>query len=91
MSTKKWFNLVSVYSIIYTVITLLNGVLYLCNGIYEEPGGNWHELDRAIILLIGVAAFELYTNLPIKLLILWLYGVKTTPALITVPMQSCIT
>ena len=62
MSTKKWFNLVSVYSIIYTVITLLNGVLYLCNGTYEEPGGKWHELDRAIIPLIGVAAFELYTN-----------------------------
>mgnify|MGYP006990161616 CR=1 FL=1 len=45
-------------------------VLYLCNGIYEDPSGNWHELDRAIILLIGVAAFELCTSLPIKPLIL---------------------
>ena len=70
MSKQKWINLVSVYSIIYTVITLLNSVLYLCNGIYEDPSGNWHELDRAIILLIGVAAFELCTNLPIKPLIL---------------------
>ena len=48
MSKQKWINLVSVYSIIYTVITLLNSVLYLCNGIYEDPSGNWHELDRAI-------------------------------------------
>ena len=70
MSKQKWINLVSVYSIIYTVITLLNSVLYLCNGIYEDPSGNWHELDRAIILLIGVAAFELCTSLPIKPLIL---------------------
>jgi hypothetical protein len=66
MSKKKWINLVSVYSIIYTVITLLNSVLYLRSGIYEDPSGNWHELDRAIILLIGVAAFELCTSLPVK-------------------------
>ena len=46
---------------IYTVITLLNSVLYLCNGIYEDPSGNWHELDRAMIILIGIAAFELCT------------------------------
>ena len=56
----------SIYSITYTAITLLNSVLYLCNGIYEDPSGNWHELDRAIILLIGIAAFELCTNLPVK-------------------------
>ena len=49
--------------LIYTAITLLNSVLYLCNGVYEDPSGNWHELDRAIILLIGIAAFELCTNL----------------------------
>ena len=66
MSKQKWIDLVSVYCIIYTVITLLNSVLYLYNDIYEDPSGNWHELDRAIILLIGVAAFELCTSLPIK-------------------------
>ena len=66
MSKQKWINLVAVYSIIYTVITLLNSVLYLRSGIYEDPSGNWHELDRAIILLIGVAAFELCTSLPVK-------------------------
>ncbi len=69
MSKKKWINIVSIYSIIYTVITLLNSILYLGNGIYEDPSGNWHELDRAIILLIGVAAFKLCTDLPIKPLI----------------------
>ncbi len=70
MSKKKWVNLVSIYAIIYTVITLLNSILYLCNGIYEDPSGNWHELDRAMILLIGIAAFELCTSLPIKPLVL---------------------
>lgn len=69
MNKKKWINIVSVYSIIYTVITLLNSVLYLCNGIYEDPSGNWHELDRAMILLIGIIAFELCINLPVKPLI----------------------
>ncbi len=53
MNKKKWLNLASMYAIIYTVITLLNSVLFLCSGIYEDPSGNWHELDRAIILLIG--------------------------------------
>lgn len=66
MNKKKWIRIVSIYSIIYTVITLLNSVLYLCNGIYEDPSGNWHELDRAMVLLIGIAAFELCTNLPVK-------------------------
>ncbi len=69
MNKKKWIGIVSVYSIIYTVITLLNSVLYLGNGIYEDPSGNWHELDRAIILLIGIAAFELCIDLPVKPLI----------------------
>lgn len=66
MNLKKWKNIVSIYCVIYTFITLLNSVLYLANGIYEDPSGNWHELDRAIILLIGVAAFELCTDLPVK-------------------------
>ena len=70
MNKKKWNHMVSIYSIIYTVITLLSSVLYLCNGIYEDPSGNWHELDRAMILLIGIAAFELCTNLPVKPLVL---------------------
>lgn len=47
MNQKNWFRIVSIYSILYTVITLLSSVLYLCSGIYEDPSGNWHELDRA--------------------------------------------
>ena len=70
MNPKNWLKTVSAYGVIYTVITLLNSVLYLCSGIYEDPSGNWHELDRAIILLIGFAAFELCTRLPVKPLIL---------------------
>ena len=70
MNKKKWIRIVSIYSVIYTVITLLNSVLYLCNGINEDPSGNWHELDRAMILPIGIAAFELCTNLPVKPLVL---------------------
>lgn len=66
MKQRKWFRVLSIYSIIYTAITLLNSVLYLCGGIYEDPSGNWHELDRAIILLIGAMAFVLCTSLPIK-------------------------
>ncbi len=66
---KKWISIVSMYSIIYTIITLINSVLYLANGIYEDPSGNWHELDRAIILFIGMIAFYLCTNLPVKPLI----------------------
>ena len=37
-----------------------------CQSEAEEKGNNWHELDRAIILLIGIVAFELCTNLPVK-------------------------
>ena len=66
MSRKKWISTVSAYSVIYTAITVLNSVLYLGSGIYEDPSGNWHELDRAMILLIGMAAFKLCTGLPIK-------------------------
>ena len=66
MNQKKFFRMVSIYSVIYTAITWLNSVLYLCNGIYEDPAGNWHELDRAIVLLIGIAAFELCANLSVK-------------------------
>lgn len=69
MNRQKWIHLVSVYSVIYTVITLLNSILYLGSGIYEDPSGNWHELDRAIILLIGMVAFELCTSLSIQPLV----------------------
>jgi len=33
MNKEKWIRIVSAYSIIYTVITLLNSVLYLCTNL----------------------------------------------------------
>ena len=43
---KKWLEVVAAYSMIYTAITLLNSALYLGSGVYEDPSGNWHELDQ---------------------------------------------
>lgn len=54
------------YCVIYTVVTILNSVLYLANGIYEDPSGNWHELTRAVIVLIGIMAWLLACSLPIR-------------------------
>ena len=70
MNKEKWINMAAAYSVIYTLITLLNSILYLGNGIQEDPGGNWHELDRAIVLLIGFTAFTLCTSLPVQPLVL---------------------
>ena len=66
MDRKKWAGMVSAYCILYTLLTLLSSILYLGSGIYEDPSGNWHELDRAIILFIGFAAFYLCTSLPVR-------------------------
>ena len=32
----------------------------------HDPNGNWYELPRAVIVLIGVLAYELAMHLPIK-------------------------
>lgn len=79
MDKKKWINIVASYAILYTVLTLLNSVLYLIDGIYEDPSGNWHELDRAMILLIGVTAFALCTKLSVKPL-LFRYVIAYVPS-----------
>lgn len=55
-----------IYCVIYTAITILNSVLYLVQGYRDDPNGNWHELTRAVILLIGIVAYEMAKNLPIK-------------------------
>lgn len=54
------------YCGIYTVTTIINSVLYLLNGIYEDPSGNWHELMRAGIILIGVSAYLLAQCISIR-------------------------
>lgn len=70
MKKSDWIKAVCGYSILYTVATVLNSIIYLANGVFEDPSGNWHEIDRAIIVLIGVLALELCRKLKIKPLIL---------------------
>lgn len=57
---------VLIYSVIYTVATILNSALYLMRGYRDDPSGNWHELTRAVIVLIGVLAYEMSKRLPVK-------------------------
>ena len=57
---------VFIYSVIYTVATILNSALYLMQGYRDDPSGNWHELTRAVIVLIGVLAYEMSKRLPVK-------------------------
>ena len=61
---------VSLYCCIYTAVTILNSILYLSQGIRNDPSGNWHELTRAVIVLIGVTAYMMATRLPVKNLLL---------------------
>ena len=47
---KIWNNWLKesiyIFSIIYTLVTILNSVLYLVQGYRDDPSGNWHELTR---------------------------------------------
>lgn len=45
---------------------MINSIVYLFNGIYEDPSGNWHELDRAVIVLVVTTAFALIRHLNLK-------------------------
>ena len=71
---KIWNNWLKesiyIFSITYTLVTILNSVLYLVQGYRDDPSGNWHELTRAGIVLIGVTAYELATKIPIKNLLI---------------------
>ena len=58
------------YSVIYTIVTIVNSILYLMQGVRNDPSGNWHELTRAVIVFIGVLAYELANRLPVKNIIL---------------------
>ncbi len=58
------------YCVIYTATTIVNSVAYLSQGIRNDPSGNWHELERAIIVFIGIAAYELAIHLPVRNVIL---------------------
>lgn len=71
---KQWENWLKesiiIYSIIYTITTIVSSAIYLFLGIRDDPSGNWHEITRALIVLIGVFAYELAKHLPIKNVVL---------------------
>lgn len=71
---KIWNNWlkesVFIYSLIYTITTIVNSLAYLIQGIKYDPSGNWHELTRALIILIGIVAYELARHLSVKNLFL---------------------
>ena len=54
------------YCAIYTITTILNSIIYLSQGLRDDPSGNWHELDRALIIFIGILALQLYRKLEFK-------------------------
>ncbi len=55
-----------IYCALYTLATIANSVLYLANGYYEDPSGNWHEVDRGIIVLIVVLGYTMIKHVKIK-------------------------
>ena len=57
---------VFIYCVLYTTATILNSACYLIMGVRDDPSGNWHELTRAVIVLIGVTAYEMACILPVK-------------------------
>ncbi len=64
---NKWLKQsVFIYCVLYTIATIINSVLYLIDGHYEDPSGNWHEIDRAIIVLIVVLAYTMIKNIKLK-------------------------
>lgn len=64
---NEWLkDSVFIYCVIYTITTLVNSIAYLVSGAYSAPNGNWHEIDRALVVLIGVLAYKMATKLPIK-------------------------
>lgn len=71
---KTWNNWLKestfIYCIIYTIVTIMNSILYLIQGYRNDPSGNWHELTRAFIVFIGVVAYEMAIRLPVKNLFL---------------------
>ena len=54
------------YCFLYTLATITNSIIYLAKGTFEDPSGNWHELDRAVLVLIAVIAYALIRYLKLK-------------------------
>ncbi|MBR2802513.1 MAG: hypothetical protein IKE21_08050 [Erysipelotrichaceae bacterium] len=81
------------YCAIYTVTTILNSIGYLLQGIHHDPNGNWHELTRAAVVLIGVLAYELALHLPVRNMLLRaviVYALTMPLVLLTVWLSSFI-
>ena len=57
---------VFVFCAIYTLATIVNSIIYLVQGVKEDPSGNWHELDRAVLVFIVTIAFALIRYVKIK-------------------------
>ena len=57
---------VFLFCALYTAATIINSIVYLAKGTFEDPSGNWHELDRAVLVLIVVIAFALIRYLKIN-------------------------
>ena len=68
--TKIWNNYIKtpvfLYCMLYTIETITNSIIYLAKGTFEDPSGNWHELDRAVLVLIAVIAYALIRYLKLK-------------------------
>lgn len=57
---------VFVFCALYTLATIVNSIIYLVQGVKEDPSGNWHELDRAVLVFIVTIAFALIRYVKIK-------------------------
>lgn len=97
MMKKEWNTWLKegavIYCAIYTVTTIANSILYLMQGIRNDPNGNWHELTRAAIVLIGVLAYELAVHLKVKNILLKaaiVYGVTMPLVFLTVWLSGFI-
>ena len=76
-------NILLLYCGLYTLATIINSVIYLARGITEDPSGNWHELDRAVIVLVVVVAYALIRFLRIKFFFLKVIIVYVPTMLLT--------
>ena len=82
-----------IYCVIYTITTIVNSIGYLAQGLRDDPNGNWHELTRAAIVLIGVLAYELAMHLPVRNTLLRaviVYAVTMPLVLLTVWLSGFI-
>lgn len=80
---KEVKDVLLLYCGFYTVVTLLNSVSYLLDGVYEDPTGNWHEIHRGVIVLIVVLAIVLEKHIKMNNIIL-------KEVLIYVPMMLLV-